>query len=324
MGKIGISRSEYNFPQYSIRLIPEDPFKPKEQTFFHYTSFEAGFSMLSANTEYVEIWPSHLLYSNDSEEYKEGIALIKEIFRTYKDLFSKKNKDDFFSILDSKDAVEKEVYIMCFSTEGDSLTQWKHYGRGCGLAIQFNLNHNEVRFSGLSTDKKENSNKEQLYPVGPFKVIYRITEKKNIINKVIKNTIATYKEIENQDEKDRLMLNGLKTLVGFCPLFKHESFIKEDESRLIFRPFYVNDEFKEIPKLIHYRQANGREKPYLKLQIYPRQEDKNIKLIKKIYVGPGYNQEIVLNALKHLANRKPNIISSEKDKIKKSKIPFRD
>jgi RecG-like helicase len=278
--------------------------------------------MLSADTDYVEIWPTHLLYSNDSKEYKDGIDLIKKIFNSNADLFSKKTNDDFFNILDSKDAVEKEVYIMCFSAGGDSLTQWKHYGRGCGLAIQFNLNHNDVRFSGLSINKKENSKKKQLYPVGPFKVIYKKSEKENFIKKIIHKIYTNNKNIKDKDEKDRQMLNSLKILIGFCPLFKHESFIKEDESRLIFRPFYVNDEFKEIPKLIYYRQANGREKPFMKIRVNQREEVNEKKIIKFIRVGPGYNQDIVLDAMKHLAARRPNLIAA--NAIKPSDIPFRD
>lgn len=321
MNTIGVSRDDYSSPQFSIQYTDDRLIQPPRGDFFHYTSFEAGFSMLSAYTDIIEIWPSHLLYSNDSQEYEEGKTLIRSIFDTYKDSFSPKLKEDFFTLLDSKGAIEKEVYIMCFSSEKDSLTQWKHYGKGCGLAIQFNLDPKEVRFSGLSTDKEENSDEDQSYPVGPFEVIYDHDIKVENITKIIEETIANCDPKLNQDEKDRQMLNGLKELVGYCPLFKHEQFSAENESRLIFRPFYIKNEFTEIPQLINYRQSNGRETLYIKVQLHPRNKDKTIKLIKSIIVGPGYNQDLICNAVKHLAARRPNLIAA--NSITPSKIPFR-
>jgi hypothetical protein len=322
MDTIGMQLQDINSPQYSIKFSENSPFIPeKTSRFFHYTSFDLGISILSDATDSIEIWPSHLLYSNDSQEYNEGIELIRELFNSLERNFSPKVKEDFFKILYSKHALEKEVYITCFSNTNDSLTHWKYYGKGCGLAIEFNLDQNEVRFSGLSVDRVKVL-KEQRYAIGPFKVIYEHDDKIKIIQELFNQTLDISENLTtNQSEKDRIILSELSKLVGFCPLFKNQKFKEEHESRIIFRPHYEEDEFEEIPKLIYYRSHDGRIKPHLKVKLHKRYESNDIKLINSICIGPGNNQTMIFNALEHLVKRKPGILSDTH--ITMSKIPFR-
>lgn len=326
---IGVHIEESNYPWFTIH---DDKFTPKKGTrFFHYTSCEGAFSLLSNSKEYIELWPSHLLYLNDSEEYLNGLQLIQELLLDSKNYGKKYITEEVRKSLHEKlqqwDTILKEAYIMCFSSCGDSLTQWKYYGKDSGVAIEFNFNDpNQVFFSWVIDKDKSDV---FTYRLNPYKVIYSEYNKKSIIRKVIKEHIRNSKSAEKDE---RLILDCIKRLIGFCTLFKNEKFKDEDEYRLIFRPLWKDDsdskvsleeqEQKQIRELVHYRWADGRIKPYMKVQLHVRdQENNNVRPINSVVVGPGSNQELVFNALRHLADRRPERL--DKNTISESKLPFR-
>ena len=320
MAITGIPLDKYSTSAYSI---PES-YKTEKVDLYHYTSLDAFIKMLSAyeDHKFIEFWPSHLLYSNDSEEYNDGLSLIKTTLENSWEGFPSQVKKKFFTLLELETAVEKEVYILCLSSDGDSLTQWKYYGDESGIAVQFNLNHNEVGFSGLAINDNLDLKRPAHYPVGPYEVKYTIREKRGLINKIIQNVWDSNKDNQDHIEKERNLYMDLKQLIGLCPLLKNKYFKDEKEFRMIFRPCYEINEEEEIPKLIHYRYKNGRNVPHMKIHLHLQNTHNNETLINSIIVGPGYNQKIVLNALKHMAARRPNLISIEN--INPSDIPFRD
>jgi len=266
MTAIGISRAKYKNSEY----LTSQTYKPEETKLYHYTSLEAFISMLSAYNDhkYIEFWPSHLLYSNDSEEYNNGLSLIEKQFISSSTKFPSHVTEKFLKLLQLETAVEKEAYILCLSSIGDSLTQWKYYGNESGIAIQFNLNRNEVGFSGLSKDDDKNYSRPSNYPVGPYKVLYDAIEKESLITNIIKNVYDAHKNINNPIEKERLWIKDLKHLINLCPLLKNHFFEDEKEFRLIFRPCYQDNEEEEIPKLVYYRYKNGRNVPHMKIRLH--------------------------------------------------------
>lgn len=93
-------------------------------------------------------------------------------------------------------------------------------------------------------------------------------------------------------------------LYSFAPLFKHDSFQEENESRLLFRPLYMQDAEK-IGNLINYRVSDGKIVPYMKIKIRGNQEGKMREpVIKSLTVGPGQNQDLIFEALKHFVGNK--------------------
>lgn len=323
MSKTGIPLDKYYLPPYSI---PESSrFEAKVSNFYHYTDVGSGIEIIKEVGNSIELWPSQLLYLNDESEYQEGMKFIKDTFHQYnKTVKTGKHLshdviEKFNEILHSENLIQNEVYIMCFSSNNDVLSQWKYYGKGCGLAIEFNLDPNEVYYTGLETTDTIDRNR---YPVGPYRVIYKAKDKRKIINKTIEEVIHNYENLNDQDAKERHILIGLQTLISYCPLFKNRSFKEEKEYRLIFRPCYLKDETKEIPELIHYRVVDGRIKPHMKIRLNRHIDKENVNLIKSIKVGPGSEQDLVVRALKHLVDRRPDIFKDQ-IKIERSQIPFR-
>ena len=102
---------------------------------YHYTTME----VLERITCNGEIWASDIEFLNDSEEYVNAKAFIKH------ELEMRVEKDEKLrSIVHSHvgqmyhELDHLDVYVASFSTEGDSLSQWRGYcPNGQGVAIGF-------------------------------------------------------------------------------------------------------------------------------------------------------------------------------------------
>lgn len=318
-------------------------FSMKKGKYYHYTSLSNCLNLLKHNENQVfELWASHLLYLNDKEEHRNGLRLIE---RKIEDVLIDRNDDlsdlveEYMETRAIDDSFAEEVFVVCFCSERNLLSQWKYYGKNCGVAIQYNLDYCE--FSGFTAGEKIIAVENKSMPIFPKKIIYDDLEKQKIVNEYIEKEICEVYKNENNDieERKRDIKRAMGNLYELAPLFKHNSFVEEHESRLLFRPLYLDKH--DAKKLIYYRSTGDKIMPYMKIKVQGKKEyeNKRYPVIKSLTVGPGRNQDLVFEALIHFVKNKfygeenSRILLSRKDysyvrvndiEIRKSSMPFRD
>lgn len=297
----GMSYEKYT-DEYLIE--PESEFRG-EGKYFHYTSLENCINMLNHENDIFEMWASHVSFLNDKEEMINGLDLIN---RKVDDLLLSRGDDLSDWIEEYKEqrvnqlAILNEVFVICFCSKRSLLSQWKYYGKNSGVAIEYNLDR--CKYAGYIDGKIEDE-EGRFIPNYVYKVIYDNLEKQQIIDDFIKKQIynISQERIDNTERK-REIFRKMDRLYSFAPLFKHDSFQEENESRLLFRPLYLHNP-QNIGDLINYRVSDGRIVPYMKIKIRGNQEGANREpVIKSLTVGPGQNQDLIFQALKHIVGNR--------------------
>lgn len=277
--------------------------------FYHYASVDAVRSMLQHKDQTYTMWASHLSFLNDAEEFENGKKLIfaaleeyirnnmcginkndNIIFKQVVDKFSDaEGKADKDISVDGEILFNRNIYILCFCMEGNSLNQWKYYGKESGIALEFNLRR--CVFSGINCD-----NYDTTVNIKPYKVIYDDNEKEKILKNVIDKAYQSF--VTGGDDRERDLLRALAKVYGLCPLFKHKDFSDEKECRLIFRPLYHEQGSEDVRTLTKYRNRGGILLPYMEIKM--QTDEKCIEpVIKNIIIGPGENQELLYKSMRH-------------------------
>lgn len=210
---------------------------------FHYTSMSTFWNILQSDLLYA----THVRFSNDTEEYRLGKKIIK-------------------SIISSSNEDEQDIYMICFCTKRDLLSQWRDYGRGgvcLGLDLTgedfFTIQNNELARTELKDNNKYAipkhgaiDKKEQIYQYAKaLKVCYMGKNPNKIKNKYIKiKKMLTSSEIP-QDKYLRTMI----------PYIKHIGFKEENEARLIFQ---IHEE--DSMYLVNYMDKGTIKTPYIKVE----------------------------------------------------------
>lgn len=311
-----------------------------EGKYYHYTSLENCLNLLKHHNGIFELWASHLSYLNDKEEHVNGLKLID---RKVEDLLLSKGDDlsDWIERYKEKqNTMLNEIFILCFCSKRSLLSQWKYYGKNSGIAIQYNLDNCE--YAGYIEDEDEHA-KDLFLPNFAQKVIYDNMDKQRIIDSFIRENIySIYEGPDDKISKYRRIIRNMDILYSLAPLFKHDAFAEENESRLLFRPLYVEDArgIKDARDLVNYRVSNNKVIPYLKVKVRGKEEgSKRNPVILSLTVGPGENQDLIFDALKHFVrnkfpssenhfepiNRKDySYIKVNGIEIRKASIPFRE
>lgn len=254
---------------------------------YYYTTVETmRFILQDAN-----IYATNLLYMNDSEEYING---IKEM----KNLLNKKALNDL--VLDEA-AVAKELnrpvelYSISFSTQRDLLSQWSMYARESGVSLKMNFQeaHN-YKLYRKSEKEQRNILGQNVFPRKVYYLTEDVMRKNNKGREYELTQKAIWKElteIMGAITLEDLEANRLHVLYAMVPYIKRYEFQAEDEYRLAFDALEFDDEVR-----VDYRTDKHVLKPYLDVQCeggWP---------VEEIIVGPGFNQKVVYNSLKHYLN----------------------
>lgn len=334
----GISYEEYTENMLSL---PTEAFRG-EGKYYHYTSLESCIKMLEHENGIFEMWASHLSYLNDKEEHINGLKMIE---RKVEDLLLSKGDDlsdwieEYREGRNHQITLANEIFVICFCSKRSLLSQWKYYGKNSGIAIQYNLE--KCVYSGYIEGIENIKIEEQKYIRNPVcKVIYDNMEKQTIIDDFIKDNIYNvFNGNEDKIGKKRKIYRYMDELYALAPLFKHDSFMEENESRLLFRPIYM-ESAESASNLIHYRVNDGKIIPYMKIKIKSNDEGNvRIPVIKSLTIGPGQNQDLIFEALRHfvwnkfpkeenqfeiLQRRDYSYIKINGIEIRKASMPFRD
>jgi len=265
--------------------------KPKR--FFHYTSQASFYAMFKDYTEeivkceygkkkkYVTLFASQVQFLNDRQEYIEGVKIVSNANIPTTDLF-------------------ESIFVTCFCGKEDLLSQWKYYGKDCGISIEFDFSK-DVRLCWFALMKKENVEETPFVywtSIRPYSVIYKNheTEFDRIRN-----------EVRNNKFKD---LSDKEAANIFVPYCKNSKFSEENESRLVFYPIK-----SELPNgdclltQLEYRESKGKIIPQFKCKIAYENNNERIIPVKSVMIGPGYNQHLVFNSV-------INMLEPDREKVR--------
>ena len=299
-----LNEQQWNAVTKAIKELSRDD---SPSACWHYTTLSALNAIIKDSLEKVNhfkvnyfntatFWASNIRYLNDEQEFRDGILKLSEY----------EEKDIVDTCMDN-------VYLISFCGDGDLLSQWKYYGKESGIAVKFNLNYVRYKYWKEIEQKLESHDDPLITIAGvepkrkddeqtrPIKVKYKDEEKVKYYGKL----------------KDMSEISGVPSLISnlFVPFCKHSGFSEENESRLVFYAHqfgvYKIGNRVTVPDIV-YNLGKSTVKPALQVHM---EVDDTRNLIDQIVVGPGYNQNLVFNALIHMFDRSHYHFFDIKDKI---------
>lgn len=334
MDKIEINEHEISlldneFSHYIIEKITSRPdvYYKQEETdlVFHYTNLSALIGII----ENQSLWATHLYFLNDRNEYKHGMDIVKEVVESIKTEENKSILHAISVVLDDVSKVDK--YVICFSKNGDSLSQWRAYGNnGNGVSIGFNRKKLESVLLGNNSYRYIIYDKEK--QIAAVKLI--ITEAANFF-------LPKKEKYKWPNESYYYWLVGycVSNVLNFIIAnYKDPAFEEEKEYRIECKQFHNMLNTKAERFDVYHRTNEKIIIPYTKIYTKPIEHNgttpkEKLPLrfrvtqlpIEKIIIGPSSNQEEVIKSVKELlGNNFYSVNSVLADlEVLKSIIPYR-
>jgi|SRR5579864_434262 len=272
----------------------------KDLVLYHYTSLSA----LDAILRNKFVWASHVLFTNDRQEVKHAVDLVREILTIR--LRDSTNSVEGAKLERLSAGVDKalnsvlgsDMYIFCMSMDGDLLSQWRAYcpSEG-GYALGF-------RYGDL-----EKCLDKQSIEVWPC--VYDPQTQRKILSDSVDQLLNEFKDAA-EEKQESMTLGFFEGNVHGCALsFKHPSFSEEQEWRALTVPWAnLNPQ---------YRVSRNIAVPSLALQLAI---DNSLPL-HQIIVGPNKHQELAMKGIKHLLNVNGFNRENSEQIVVPSKIPYR-
>ncbi|MDI6742919.1 MAG: DUF2971 domain-containing protein, partial [Smithella sp.] len=244
--------------------------KNNVKTIYHYTSLDALVGIVEAQS----VWLSDYSYLNDKRELVYGVEIVSEVV---KELLQSGQSKDVQSLLnawlEATSNGRPQVCIAAFSSDSDSLSQWRAYGP---IAIGFTpqliaIHTNQARLGSVEYDPKI---------------------QRQLVEVLINHLVQAYqvdlanKELERNNDDVYHKFEQVLELVAF---FKHSSFRDEREFRLAYveHPQLFNKGYiKPPPK--RFRIKGNRLLPYIvSSELFPDSNGQRRELgICEIILGP--------------------------------------
>lgn len=291
---------------------------------YHYTSINGFFNIISSN----ELWLTDYMYMNDASEVNHGIDLAKQILGEIE--VDKKEKEEIVKKWQSE--IENKLYdricIACFSSERDSLSQWRGYGGAdIGICLGFSfkepffLYDTQARLNRVIYD--QNKQKEIIRILFHIFLIISDWDKGKIVHD-FKGNIIKHEEKENLVSK-----YAIRDLYEYIVYFKNESFSDEREIRWVYsedRKIHDSFQLDYAERLFRYR--NNLIIPYTTSSSlffvnpsnkYGEQKEKDALPLQEVIVGPQENIDLVLKGVREFLDGTGfgSVV------VSKSNIPFR-
>lgn len=259
--------------------------EPKIPDLYYYTTVETmRFILQQAN-----IYATNLKYMNDSEEYVNGLCELREVINSEYGYEGQRE-------LISENALRKNIkagsdsYSISFSTERDLLSQWSMYARESGVSLMLDFNE-EQRYTAFMADG-DGSVRELIESKDKFpRRVYYFTKEPMQRDKYEAVKKEIIEEIEKNSDKISIMdmeENAIQIWKDMTPYVKRYEFQQEGEYRLVFNLM----KFVKKPR-VDYRNDKHVLKPYVDVKCeggWP---------VKEIIVGPGFNQQVVYESIRH-------------------------
>jgi hypothetical protein len=293
---------------------------------YHYCGADGFRCILSTKT----LWATHFQYLNDAGEIRRGIEIAREESVLLRDEANTDIEQFYFDqvFLQLGEKVSQHIFVVCFSEEGDLLSQWRAYAEdGRGFAIGFDFQRLSDRPSPLGRKFSRS-------------VFYSEADLRKSIRDYLLQNAPDPSSHAADGEENAVAANANNhswVILSTAAFFKHHGFKEERESRIAFvcnrpserssdetipiseinEPIYLSsfdrlDE--ELPAHRKFRVSARGIVPYLEWKF-----DAND--IAEIRVGPRGNAEQQLSAVRMFleSNGYPHLI----DKLVSSEATYR-
>lgn len=278
-------------------------------TLAHYTNLDGLVGIVESGG----FWLSDIRFLNDTEEYEHGRLLAMSLIDT---LTLKSRFKPFCKVLDIaremiKVPVQDPIFVACFSSELDSLEQWRAYASGeDGVALVFE--NQPVANNPFMAEPRMHSSR----------AIYDDEKKKRLILSALSRYSIEYKK-ELRIENSRLELEPeiwarslVATLANAFVTFKHKAFKTESEMRVITH----SNQIARMKGKIRHRVRGGRIVPFVNSALFYGDARENCLLpLREVVVGPIAAQTVTIESVRtFLANTGYSNVT-----VRPSSIPYR-
>ena len=257
-------------------------------TYYHYTSLETLWAILKTET----LRATQAKFSNDSEEIKKGVRILKDLCAQDDDGSLKK----YVTWLEDEGGENIDCYIACFCGDSDNLSQWRGYCSSDGVSVGFAFDETQPCYyfdhDTDDTDDIQEPQRVKLYPVW-----YVAAEGKNRkANKIISEQDLKASLLKELKVRDGLSPETCKEFMdAVIPLIKHAGFCEEDEYRLMIRntlsehggqtPFPLN-------KYVQYAELDGIKRPYITIRFGKKKLVTHVKEVRLYGLEKDGEQEL--------------------------------
>lgn len=249
------------------------------RTIHHYTGVEGLLGILQSN----KLFATAAYYLNDSSEVEYGSHLVLKILEEWLEVNEKNTAFPatvlralyaLFRLPDLPSYRSETIYVACFCSRENLLSQWRAYGQKGGYSLGFRVSGNSVDLEGPPGFEN----------VRLARVEYNPASQSSVLGEIIRETIVAVADLVKpgpfETEKDlryKIVEWLDDRLLQEIVTFKHPAFYDEQEWRVIVRPNKTpNDDS------VKFRPLRGGLVPYVELS--PRSS----KLpIASIYFGPS-------------------------------------
>lgn len=217
---------------------------------FHYTTVEGMQSILAGRS----FWATHIGYLNDSSELEYGLTLLKERLTVLASVSKSEFVKVFCKILfDRFGPFYKnffEVYVVCFCTNGNLLSQWQGYGNGGG-GYSIGLAPASGSVEKQTEEAAQSGRQDQLHL---REVIYDREEQERLIDAMLSgvaSVIETFGPVMHPEAFRAEVLEDAvqrvdMMLANILPCFKSDVFSEEREWRYIGA---IKSEVQHLPRV---------------------------------------------------------------------------
>ena len=250
-------------------------------TLYHYTSVEALLSIVPSGS----LWATDIHYLNDSSELRTAVEVLAgevEVIRATPD-----QNDDLLSQLASwlrmRLANENLLFVVCFSENGNLLSQWRGYtphGRGVSL--------------GFTPQCLRACASTQEFEFG--RCIYELQAQRRVAAKAVRAVVEVAgqrgpSEQAHPSQSYHPIFYELEpALLRVAALLKHGAFEAEGEWRLVSR---VRSNYA-VPT-VSYRPGRTTLVPYVNFRAGPPSADGLV--LEHVVLGPTPNNNLAMGAL---------------------------
>lgn len=252
---------------------------------YHYTDIGALMSI----AEKQELWASNVVYLNDQSELLYSLSLLKAIIVEESEAGqSSPEADTVIQRVVHGFATLQAVYVVCFCTSGDLLSQWRGYGTQGGYAVGLTSERLKALCSGR---------------VSLVRVEYDERTHRQRLVDLVRRWRETFRDVPeiNQDPRP-WNLAAMLLAEAFSEIavgFKNPVFEEEKEWRLVYRRFEM---IPDDSLSVAFRYRNGMTLPYVPLPLGDPDDDS--RALDEVVIGPtrypnlaGYGVEQFLRAL---------------------------
>lgn len=261
---------------------------------YHYTDLNGLKGIVSNNS----LWATNIYYLNDRLEFRHGLSCYLNALNTHRHEVSSEVRNNIVGFIESIEKIrDLHIYSISFSREVDQLSQWRGYGRDCGVCIEFDEDYLHAAFKNAG------------YFIQRSDVDYVKSSDHDEIWKIAKSfSPINHLEIAFRDDSKHINSHAHMLMRGLVAFIKHDSFSEEKEYRFVFTPKLDNP-------VVEFRVSENGFVPYIVLKC----EGKEKLPIKSVHIGPVKERDEIQKGIRFLLD----YYGYQDVVIENSKIPYR-